>query len=133
MGDRAATTVERTMVPPVRTTTAPSACLATFPVSIDNDTALIGVCTEWGIRSATSSGYDEFLQVGFRDGTRPNAGEGAGNPVGVRRHRRIPSFSVNVPYRSGFFLRRYSSNPRRLPISISSPRREWGSFWWGLK
>ena len=45
-GDREATTVESTMVPPQRTTTAPSACLATLPVSIEMALPLSFVCTE---------------------------------------------------------------------------------------
>src|SRR5439155_1738748 len=42
-------------------------------------------------------------------------------------HRRIPSFSMIARYRSVSFLRRYSIRLRRLPLSISRPRREWWS------
>jgi hypothetical protein len=41
MAERDATAVESTMVPPQRTTTAPSACLATFPVSMVSGRLLI--------------------------------------------------------------------------------------------
>src|SRR5437762_49123 len=40
----------------------------------------------------------------------------------------MPSLSMMTRYRSGARTRRYSRRPRRLPISISSPRREWWSL-----
>jgi hypothetical protein len=40
-----ATAVDSTMVPPQRTTTEPSACFATLPVSIDRDVLLIWTFT----------------------------------------------------------------------------------------
>src|SRR6266852_5356922 len=40
----------------------------------------------------------------------------------------MPSLSMMARYRSGARDRRYSRRPRRLPISISNPRREWWSF-----
>src|SRR5438094_1229407 len=40
----------------------------------------------------------------------------------------MPSLSMMTRYRSGARTRRYSRRPRRLSISISSPRREWWSF-----
>ena len=46
MAVRDATAVDSTTVPPQRTTTDPSACLATLPVSIDSDALLILICTE---------------------------------------------------------------------------------------
>src|SRR5215831_12784565 len=97
MGVFAATTVDSTSVPPQRTTTAPSACLATLSVSIENDASLIWVCTEWGIRSASSS----TVWFGRADRQESGAGPGAPDheerdPPGSRRHRRIPSFSVTA-------------------------------------
>src|SRR5918996_4444985 len=47
----AATTVASTMLPPKRTTTLPSACLATFPDSIEKGRPLMSVCTFWLIRT----------------------------------------------------------------------------------
>ena len=46
MAEREATAVESTTVPPQRTTTDPSACLATLPVSIERELSLILICTE---------------------------------------------------------------------------------------
>src|SRR3989442_8894501 len=46
----AATQVARTMVPPYRTTTAPSACLATLPVSRAMRWPLSSISTVWVIR-----------------------------------------------------------------------------------
>src|SRR5207244_4302149 len=37
----------------------------------------------------------------------------------------MPSLSMMARYLSGARARRYSRRPRRLPINISSPRREW--------